>query len=224
MGRTAPFAEAIRALRPRVERARRAHTDACRLQGVAADTAAGDPGLQGELVAEIAAAWPDLGASAGELAQGLRAASVGVAALEAELTRLRHDQHDELHDEAWGDVVAMVRELAMARDGLVADLSRARARRIAATSLRDALDGTLAEADALDEAAASGLHEAARASYQELLVSLDLQLPARAERGRAWLEATRTALDALATILDPAVEAQEGRVAAIDTQLEELLG
>lgn len=224
MVRSAPFAEAIRALRPRVERARRAHTDAWRLQGIAPETATGAPGLVGELVSEIANTWPEFGLTAGDLRAALLEAAAGMAKMEAELSRLRHEQHDALHDEAWADVVASVRELALARDGLVADLSRARTQHTSATSLRDAIDGTLAEAEALGEPAAGALYEAARESFEGLLLSLGLQLPSNATKGREWLESTRAALHTMSALLAPEVEAQEQRVATLDAVLEDLLG
>lgn len=231
MGRAAPHADAIRAVRPRADRARRAHTDASRLRSLPAATHAGSGGLAGELVAEIILSWPGLGDTAGQLVQALSAEAHDVRALEEELGHLRHEQHEELHRPEWADAVAEIQSAARTRDGIAGDLSRANAWLIGARAVGDALAGTLAEAEALDAAAATGLYEAASASFFGLLSALDIghlgpaaPVQAAAEPAQRWLTALQASMRSAIEELEPEVARLQGELAALDHLLEELLG
>lgn len=213
-GRRAPFAARIHALSPHASLAGAAAADLARTAGLSGSASPASPGLEGELVADLLAPWLPPNATVQQLRDHLAPLAADAPALHAELTALRHDQHEALHQPEWADVVARINALSASLGEARAALAAANAERLAIDHLLTAL-ATTQDVDP----------EAARASFGGLLAALDVIDPAPGITvATDWLLALKQHLSLRRPIVDLAWTTLTGTTDSLYDDLAEILG
>lgn len=214
LARRAPFAEQIRAISPGASLAGAAAADLARTAGLDGRASATSPGLEGELVAGLLAPWLPPDATIQQLRDHLAPLAAEAPALHAELTALRHDQHEALHQPEWADVVAQINALSASLNEAREALAVVNAERLAIEHLLRAL-ATTHDADP----------DAARASFGGLLVTLDVTDPAPGiTLATDWLQALHKHLSLRRPIVDLTWTTLTGTTNSLYDDLAEILG
>lgn len=228
----APHADAIRALRIRVDRARRAAIDRARLGPVPPDADRHHPdALYAELVGELADRWADLPGpptTAGALAAALAPLAQQATALHGELEALRHAQHEALHAPEHAELVTEITELTTALEGLTPDAQRAGAALRHLETVLEAVRGARDRIGRTPETSRTALATATATGLAELVDQVGLSdtipAPGPGDDGVAWLVRAEDALTAALDDTRPVEAAVRARLTATQQRLDALLG
>lgn len=231
MRQAAPHAGEIRALRPRADRARRAIVDHARLRGLPASATAAHPdSVIADVLADIAGRWTPAAplADAASLRAVLEMEARPSYPLDAEIERLRREQHEALHDPAWAWLVDELRELAPLRHALAEQRDALSHRARHCSNLAPTFSEAAARVRAADETARAALGEATASGLREVLDACncaDLAPVIVDDPDHAtWLEATAAALTEEARRVAPRLDEVTAQLSVYDARVEELLG